>query len=113
MRTRPKYTEGMNEIRKLLDNIGSSGKINFQKDQILWNILTALRGPDNENNQLKEYSTARLRNMICPTLSREAGATVNAYGNVHNINDKAVDTQKHFNRHFNWAVNALSKLGKL
>jgi len=65
MRKRPKYTKGMNEIRRLLDKIGRQDTGDYSKNHAIWMILSALRGPDNGNQKLKSYTTARLRLRVC------------------------------------------------
>lgn len=45
-----------------------------QKD--VWAILTALRGPDNVNHELKEYTTAVIRNHVLADLAMTVGAVV-------------------------------------
>jgi len=108
-RIRPVYTKGMNDIRRLLDRIGRSGFDSPNKDWVVWTLLTALRGPDNKNDNLKQYSTARLRGEIVPNLAQGAYADVDP-GELHKINPAAANTEPHFSNHFNLAISSLEKL---
>lgn len=102
MRKRPKYTEGMNEIRRLLDRVGRLSD-NYDKDMTLWFILTGLRGPDNGNDNVKQYSTARLRYHLCPRLAEVSGSDF-VRGELHPINPLTRGVEGHFVNHFNLAV---------
>lgn len=108
-RIRPKYTQGMNDVRRLLDKIGGMDINSDGKDWLTWTLLTALRGPDNENFKLKTYSTARLRAEITPNLAKGARAE-RGEGNLHQINMNAVNTERHFAAHFNLAIGSLEQI---
>lgn len=102
-----KYTEGMREVLTLVSDIGDLKIADSQKNNILWRILTALRGPDNGDEPLKDATTARLRGVVVPKLALSCSAIVSneplgsqAYGS---FND-------HFIRHVNLAKDSLEEL---
>ena len=72
--------------------------------QDLWNILTALRGPDSGNIDLKWRSTARIRAQVLPQ-----GASRTGYGiNPDGLTPQADDSE-HFGIHIQFAVEALER----
>lgn len=102
-----KYTEGMREILTLVSDIGDLKVTGQQKDEILWRILTAFRGPDDGDEGLKDATTARLRGVVVPKLARSCRAIVSheplafqAYESSNN----------HFIRHVNLAKDSLDNL---
>ena len=53
----------------------------YSRDAILrdvWNILAALRGPDNENGRLKLYTTGRIRAIVGLEFAKRCGTVVEA-----------------------------------
>ncbi len=75
----------------------------------VWNILTALRGPDGQDpdNSLKYATTARIRNVVFPELASQVSATI-SLGQVADIDPvRAHSTGAHFGRHVMWAVKAI------
>ena len=44
----------------------------------VWNILAALRGPDDGNGQLKLYTTSRIRAIVGLEFAKRCGAVVEA-----------------------------------
>jgi len=77
----------------------------------LWNILTALRGPDSEDDFLKNKTTARIRGAIGLDprglffrVSTEKPCT---------LNFNEMDAQDHFRIHYNNAIRSLKKFGLL
>jgi hypothetical protein len=73
----------------------------------VWNVLTALRGPDSDNYNVKCVTTSRLRGAL--GLSGEDLAIVH-YGTPA---EKAEDVNYHFNIHYERALEALKALGYL
>jgi hypothetical protein len=52
------------DVRKVLANVVKVLNEGTQSSGDLWNILSALRGPDNNLGVLKGYTTARIRGII-------------------------------------------------
>lgn len=52
-----------------------------QERKMLWHVLTAMRGPDSENDTLKEATTAVIRAAALPNLALHGGGII-AEGNV-------------------------------
>ncbi len=72
----------------------------------VWSLLTALRGPDSGNKQLKEVTTARIRKKILPKLARYCGAdTQDGEVDLDWARDQA--PQAHFLTHVRYAKGAL------
>ena len=69
----------------------------------LYHILSALRGPDRENSDLKLATTAIIRKASLPNLCHTQGATLN-------FEDKAIkrDRETHFSWHIAEAADALN-----
>lgn len=55
------------ELRNALDTIGAMLETDIGAD--LWSVLTALRGPDNDDMVLKERTTAPIRTLAFPNLA--------------------------------------------
>jgi len=72
---------GETDAREIVAAIEAwSGYASPRETSRLWGILTALRGPDgddDENCTVKYELTARLRAFACPRFAEESGATVN------------------------------------
>lgn len=84
---------------------------------LLWHVLTALRGPDSGSDVLKEFTTAKVRAAIGikPTGHNRAGAIVGVrpttLPSAVPYNEKHGEISYHFNAHFSKAVEALKVLG--
>ena len=103
-----KYTPGLKEVRKLVSDIGELKIQDIQKDEKLWYILSALRGPDEGDADVKYASTARLRAVVVPNLARANGATISDKPlALLNYSEKLGD---HFIAHFNRACGAIALL---
>jgi len=79
--------------------------------QHLWNILSALRGPDNESFEDKRTKTAPIRSVVLPNLADKASARVdyvnqNTYKTLGELS-KLHDTQFHFNNHIRYAAQSI------
>lgn len=75
----------------------------------LWNILTALRGPDNDEGKLKANTTARIRSAAFP-LTAKAGYPVSPALFRAALKSKPMDltgSTRHFKRHIMDAAKAL------
>lgn len=71
----------------------------------LWYLLTALRGPDNEDYSAKKASTAILRYIIFPRACQVERMGLWEKGNKEDI--KIIDSAQHFNNHILYAKNAI------
>jgi hypothetical protein len=79
----------------------------------LWDILSAMRGPDNGDGRLKQATTAVLRGLVLPHL---AGGRADVAGGTLESVRKTVHYEAsqrsdlHFLDHIQFAVNAIEKL---
>lgn len=116
-------------LRELMKRAGENLVTNeITDDYTIWNILTALRGPDNvipndianENLRLKELTTARIRGIlgitkedVCirdqPLTDAEIKERDNLLEKSMHQNLRYQDT--HFFLHFSLAISALERLG--
>ncbi len=105
------YTNGMMEIQNLLDRIAEKEKHLYNKDNLLWDILTALRGPDDASPGLKFETAEKLRQRVCPLLTDSVKANFNQ-GPIHLTPYPASQRLNiHFALHWEKAVCALRSLG--
>lgn len=80
----------------------------------LWNVLTALRGPDSNSFSAKAASTAHIRRAAFPftTAAIDKGAAFPAsFSTDSRPFSSYADASAHFNSHINMAQIALQKLG--
>ena len=81
-------------------------------DNLVWNVLTALRGPDSDNDELKDLTTRRLRYMVFPHglvgLNREEPLSTKE---VLHRNQLLENDKFHFKYHFQDALRAAKYLG--
>lgn len=78
----------------------------------LWGILTALRGPDDGDNSVKEMTTARIRRAIGMKSHRNIPATVSTHGTFSTVSTTARgDSDEHFQRHVRMAIDGARYLG--
>lgn len=80
----------------------------------LWNILTALRGPDSDNTTVKQYTTAQIRYLVgeiskTPFAHTNVGAIVQEFKPTQFGKHK--DTNDHFRAHIRYALEALHEIG--
>jgi len=97
------------EIRTLLEK---SREDSMWDPHHLWCILTALRGPDSDNEELKDLTTRRLRHIVFPggliTLSR---VTPLSTKEVSLRNKLLITDSDHFYCHFKDALRTAETLG--
>jgi hypothetical protein len=91
---------------------------------ILWDILTALRGPDNSDDKVKNKTTARIRHVIGLKSSTRSGAITNTekpvganqityfWATLDAVRTH-VSAEPHFLSHYTKALIGLRKLGLL
>ncbi len=104
------------EMLALLDNFPASigdnpdhANLPGSESRKLWAILTALRGPDDDDEVVKSRTTSIIRARVLPHLSRAAGAFVNMSDPLPNPSD--VNTPStHFNNHIGTALSAIARL---
>ena len=111
----PRGSDNISQVLSVLIEVADEKSVNDMS--YVWDIVTALRGPDDENHYptLKRYTTARLRAIV--GMTNEGGAIVNheplttkevnlrnswLYGNY---------SSEHFSYHFNNAMYAAKQLG--
>jgi len=100
--------------RKMLASIVKFLQVGDIESSDLWAILTALRGPDSGNDELKRATTSRLRHAI-GLREYESGPF---WGHFHTSQDPltrtiyAYDKSVHFVTHFNSAVDTLDKFNR-
>ncbi len=107
----PKFTQGMDEVFEFLNDLGRLDVDDYRKDHILWEILTALRGPDSGDEVLKDNTTAKLRGALFHKLARANGAISLERSIPEHVEHIDPDGKEfHFLSHFNRAVEAFRKL---
>lgn len=100
--------------RKMLAQIVKFLQVGDEESADLWNILTALRGPDSGNNELKQATTSRLRHVIglreynYDSFLRYFTTSPEPLMKCQHGDGKSV----HFVSHFNSAVDALDKFNR-
>jgi len=82
----------------------------------MWNILTALRGPDSDNEALKSKTTIFIRSAVLPDLAERANANIVFYldnrlilkqlGDISNEKYYNVNIS-HFSQHAIYAANSI------
>lgn len=101
-------------IKELLKRSTEFAKGQGHQDQLVWDVLSALRGPDNDGpSTLKFLTTARIRSFV-KLDSQAAGSTINPIGLTP---QKRVerdillsDGSRHFQFHIFSAWRAINKL---
>jgi hypothetical protein len=79
---------------------------NVHKKRV-WNVITALRGPDDENTFLKEATTAVIRHKVMGG-HIPVGAIINPDNDVYAKHRRNMDARyDHFSRHVMYAFDAL------
>ena len=94
--------EARKVIQQLVDAINDD---NNKYGLDLWNIVSALRGPDNENSALKSNTTAEIRGAIGLV---DNNFEVCKFVRRQQLNRKEVPY--HFSSHYHNAVTALKRL---
>lgn len=100
--------------RKMLASIVKFLQVGDQESVDLWAILTALRGPDSGDDELKQATTSRLRHAI-RLREYESGPFWSHFctsqGPLTKINYSS-DKSPHFVGHFNSAIEVLQKFNQ-
>ena len=109
--------------KQMLDSIISFlNNAPYEESRQLWDVLTALRGPDDNNTGLKSVTTARIRGVLGLRPNGASGAVVDNGAPVHSeasgydmfyklkesVNESVL---YHFAKHYAHAVAALRALG--
>jgi hypothetical protein len=81
--------------------------LDYAAAEQLWQVLAAIRGPDDNNENVKYLTTAVIRNLALPRLAKEVYVAVN--GDASSFDDS--DANGHFADHVRWAWGALIKNG--
>jgi hypothetical protein len=98
------------ELREVLDNIDQVLAKNDSNAKALWDVLTALRGPDSLSYDLKSGTTAKIRKLAFPQASDRFSRAVFEYGTVKEVtyDDLAYAVAgRHFFTHIDAAAQAL------
>ena len=92
-----------------------AGRAGYAQKEALWIVLSALRGPDDDNVVLKELTTARIRTAAFPRATRGRfsllGATLSR-GSVDLVEAEKYQGSDHFHRHVVGAVDELRLMGR-
>lgn len=86
---------------------------------ILWDILTGLRGPDNDDRDLKDETTAKIRRAVLPNLAYLAAAktarsvTLEEVVGLSKLGLSVASNNDHFLNHTRWAAEAILYLNLL
>ena len=117
--------------KKLLEDLVTFLNQNTPESKQLWAILAALRGPDRENMDLKAKTVGRVRFAIglVPGIGNSIGVSSRGpdeedapfsltcyYGNTDHVLRKygaCAEPDKHYLKHYSWAVGALKYFGLL
>lgn len=106
--------EGGMEIHEALKNLLSKAGSCVDGNKLVWDIVTALRGPDSENERLKELTTAKIRKAI--GLHSGAGYIVAKTPFLTAAEKTELDnlllhvSGPHFYKHYTLAIKAIKKL---
>lgn len=99
---------------EMLELIEKAEKHEEQHPHLLWNILTALRGCDNGDDNLKELTTSRVRGVVCPNLGVAGGAFIRtkplSVNERKERDTKILESPNHFRNHYLSAVEAIEIL---
>lgn len=99
------------EILDIIDKFLSSNSVKEDQKGFLWDILAALRGPDNQNYKIKQETTEVIRSRAFIRTSTKYGAQVPA--NFSKDPYKIIPTliYDHFSGHIYYAARALDEIG--
>ncbi len=111
MKTTHELTEEQKQVKKLIESLVSyiNSRPGYETSRDLWAILTALRGPDSNQNELKDITTARIRFAIGLDDSGQ-GFIVHA-GRPLKKYETGLQDSSHFFTHSDLAIGALERLG--
>jgi len=103
------------DIRTLLEYIKNEVSKNNSESEYLWSILSALRGPDDMNCELKMLTTGRIRSIVFGNWPHHA-YMCNHYTldpDEREYRDKLLEEcSLHFAAHYHSAVEAIRKVYK-
>jgi hypothetical protein len=122
--SRARAKELIEQIVKVLNEDSKTFDLGDEESggRALWDILTALRGPDNGNYHLKEETTAKIRAGIGLKHGNVGYATVSDSKPLPSTDYRAVnrailakfpDDKNHFSFHYAKAIQGLTELGFL
>ena len=106
----------MSEARKAIDHVVKVLNDGGNESRLLWYVLTALRGPDNDDDSVKHRSTTHLRGAIGLKHCDGFVYALVSYGKPRRFSHAdegsrtSTHVQYHFRNHFNAAVEALEEL---
>lgn len=98
------------KVRKMLDRIDAFLAKPGKESEELWDILTALRGPDDQDNVVKEATTAVIRWQAFPRTARVRTVPAVFNGDTESFADSRnrwSASSFHFWRHAGFAFAAL------
>jgi len=99
------------------EKVGITGMYGRQPDKFIWQVLSALRGPDDGDSNLKNLTTARVRSIfgLEACANSPTGAIVNdiplPHRQIVRRNELLKKSGWHFKSHFEQAMSALQRLG--
>lgn len=110
-----KREEGSMEIQDALRLLLNKAANRNTGQELVWDIVTALRGPDGGHNRLKELTTAKIRKAIGLSADGIRGYVVSkteflTTAEKEELGDLWKHGGDHFFRHYNAAVNAIKAL---
>lgn len=105
-------TDRAADAKNLIDTIVAFINVHDEASKSVWDILTALRGPDTGDGKLKEETTARLRHAVGLSMI----STWNSVGFITNSSPMRLPDQycsflDHFEYHYKQAYHTAEKLG--
>lgn len=104
-------SELINEIRDLCDR-ADKYQGDYISARLIWDILSALRGPDSDDHDLKSVTTERIRGIVTSS-SMSVGMPVREYPlsqKEKEVRGKLLKNSAHFSSHYWYAVRAIKEL---
>jgi len=92
-----------------------AGRAGYAQKEALWIVLSALRGPDDDNVILKELTTERIRGAAFPRATKDQSSLVGALVTQGVVNTAGRELQagsSHFRLHVVLAVEELRLMGR-
>lgn len=106
---RPNIKQLLDRVVKILNTDAPNNSNEREDARAFWNILTALRGPDTDNDVIKHRTTCRIRGVIGMVPGNAAGAVVRTTPQVSTEAERE-DRNYHFNAHYRYAVDAVARI---
>lgn len=103
--------ETITTVSEVLDIIDTFlAEMDHVQSKQLWNILTALRGPDDDNTDTKLKTTSPIRTAALPKTALNS----NKCGAIFRAVDELVEPMggSHFSRHIQYAKKSLAAIGR-